>query len=909
MAEIAVSASLVLAEVAIHFLRDLKHQHFREEIEKLHTKLRMMIAFLRDMDGSEINHRQREKVLEVRDVAYDIEDILDEYMRYEQYQLHPYKFARAAYKFKQYCKEYRHISSMIDAAQLKIQNIEELGSCQPAEYPHDGLTSSGSRAQLAEMHGAFDDDDIVGFKDPLRELRHHLVYGKQPRLVTISVVGGGGSGKTVLVRSIYMNKEIRRRFDCCAWVHVTHASDAAVLLDNVLQNLCSSEEKQINRSQQGSDVWETLRNYLQTRKYLVVLDGVWSDVQWTSIETAFPKNSPGSRIIVTTRNMTVASTCVESYHFILKLAALSRPDAWGLFCKKAFGKTNRGECHDTVKVWAEKIFRKCETPLEIVVVAGLLSHKPLHEREWKILHNDLGSTIRDHSVLSSILVPSYKDLNSSLKKCLLYFSNFPEDHQIGCRILCRLWVAERFAVGSSTITAEEVARNHLKELIQRNMVSVVRSDFDGKERWCRVPKLVLEFILKKTEEENFAHVPAKEGIFSKERVRRLSIHDKPLSVLEKIVDLSRIRSLFWFNLNPSSVETNLLSKFTYMRVLDMRGVALDEFPQGIFFLTLLRYLSLRDTGVKDVPNAIKKLTYLETLDLKGTKVTKLPPKIERLIYLRHLFVYSYNVSQSVAFDSVIGVEVPNGIGALINLQKLSIIHLDKHGKIIKALEKLTQLRKLSVLSLKREDGANFCNTIRKMENLATLDVSSTAKDEYLDLDRMTEHPNLLENLHLKGRLKKVPQWIPRLNSLSRISLMWSRLEYDPLEYFQDLYNLVQLEMVDAYCLPKLVFKAGFKKLTILYIGQFDELEEVIIGEGAIPELRKLGLTKCKKMKTLPSGINNLAFVETLNCVGMPDEFIAHVKSDEGQEMISHIPVIHSYTFSETDNEWLFENLS
>ncbi|XP_073134752.1 uncharacterized protein [Henckelia pumila] len=61
---------------------------------------------------------------------------------------------------------------------------------------------------------------------------------------------------------------------------------------------------------------------------------------------------------------------------------------------------------------------------------------------------------------------------------------------------------------------------------------------------------------------------------------------------------------------------NNFRDFQLLRVLDLQGAPLTEFPEQITNLILLRYLSLRDTDIKTIPKSIKKLINLKTLDLK-----------------------------------------------------------------------------------------------------------------------------------------------------------------------------------------------------------------------------------------------------------------------------------------------------
>ncbi|EOY11913.1 NB-ARC domain-containing disease resistance-like protein [Theobroma cacao] len=202
----------------------------------------------------------------------------------------------------------------------------------------------------------------------------------------------------------------------------------------------------------------------------------------------------------------------------------------------------------------------------------------------------------------------------------------------------------------------------------------------------------------------------------------------------------------------------------------------------------------------------------------------------------------------------------------------------------------------------------------KMENLLTLDVSSTGLEEYLDLDYMVNHPRFLQRLYLKGRLEKLPGWISSssLDSLVRIYLKWSKLNTDnnPLWALQALPNLLELQMVDSYMGKSLEFMPNsFQKLKILHLEQFASLNMVVVETNAMPKLEKLTLCKCEKLEILPSGISKLTHLEELFLFDMNESFLNRLKKDcEDRSMVDHIKIIHSYRLG-SNGLWSYQNLS
>lgn len=360
-------------------------------------------------------------------------------------------------------------------------------------------------------------------------------------------------------------------------------------------------------------------------------------------------------------------------------------------------------------------------------------------------------------------------------------------------------------------------------------------------------------------------------------------------------------------ISPSDFERSL-RKLKLVKVVDVHGEGLTEFPKEISRFTLVRYLSFRNTKIKVIPSSIQKLSYLETLDLKQTDVTELPQEISHLQNLCHLLVYKYNVINYVAFDTAQGVKLHEGISRLTHLQTLSLVNVGRKGKILQDLRLLTQLRKLGLTGLKQEHGKHLCAAVELMRSLRTLDVCSATKEEYIDVEEMKNPPESLQRLYLKGRLKKLPSWIPELHDLVRIGLKWSKLSDSPLKSLERLPNLTELLLVDCYSGEELIFGGcGFKKVKILEIEEMGNVKMMVIEDGAMCEVKKISVRRCGGMGMV-LGVENLTKVEELTLYDMAEELVARLRRNgEDREWVKHVPLIHSY--APTNQLWSLENLS
>ncbi|XP_021288062.1 disease resistance protein RPM1-like isoform X2 [Herrania umbratica] len=892
MVDAAIAAAISLIENVSSFLDkevNLK-KSVQDDIRDVRNWLRTIQAYLKDMDGKGGSALQIDRAKQLRDIAYDIEDVLDEFRLHVRHRFSRNKLSQVVHDAAHYptCRLALHeLSRKIHDIRRKKDNLKGF---DPRLYPDEG-SSSSSRLEDRATYQIPEEDEIVGFEEQKATLIQMLQEGEARRM-TLSVAGTAGSGKSTLVRSVYDDKSVLSRYDCHAWIDLSPSFKTDEVLRGILGQFCGGWEEKL--FPHGMTVQEKLKRHLEQRRYLLVLDDLWSKEDWSS------------------------------ERHVLKLEALSRPDAWNLFCKKAFGRD--GKCPEELLEYSLSILKKCEgLPFAIVAVGSLLSTREKKSDEFQKFLNSLGSEIGPGSDLSNfgkVLLPSYKDLSgkSNLKSCFMYFSIFPEDYSIKRGRLIRLWIAEGFIKAKRGKTKEMVAEDYLNELIGRNLIHVSSRDFAGRVSTCRVLNLVREFLIEKSTEENFVKILAKSSTGSSDeevqheevQVRRLSIqYGWPQN---KDLVLGCVRALFMFQWHDSlsSKIGKLLHRFKLLKILDLEGAPLETFPKEIVKLTLLSYLSLRETKIETIPKSIKKLAYLETLNLKQTYVTELPSEIFSLQFLRHLLVYRYNVKNYVTFESVQGMKVPAGIGTLCKLQKLSLLRAN--SKVIEELEALTCLRKLGLLDLKEKDGPKLCDSIKKMGNLLTLDVSSTGPEEYLYLDHMGNHPRFLQRLYLKGRLEKLPGWISSssLDSLVRIYLKWSKLNTDnnPLWALQALPNLLELQMVDSYMGESLEFMANsFQKLKILHLEQFASLNMVVVQTNAMPKLEKLTLCKCEKLEILPLGISELTHLEELLLFDMNESFLNRLKKDcEDRLMVDHIKIIHSYRL-ERNGLWSFQNLS
>ncbi|XP_050152697.1 disease resistance protein RPM1-like isoform X3 [Malus sylvestris] len=892
----------------------------RAEVGFLRDELESIRSFLKDADakaaaaeGDMVTDSAKTWVKQVREAAFYIEDVIDEYLLRVTRHHQDRGFVRFLHKVVWFLKK----TKPQDEIASKIEGMRALVSEIKARHERYGLSSIDQQGQSSEeivvsWHDPrvaslfIEEAEVVGVESARDELISWLV-GKASRgeyREVISVVGMGGLGKTTLAKKVYDNQKVIEHFDCHAWITVSQTYKVEDLLRQMVMQFYKARKEY---TPEGIDTMEKeslirkSRELLQQKRYVIVFDDIWKVDFWEAIEHALPDNK-GGRIVITTRIKDVADFCKKSsYVHVYRLQPLPPNKAWELFCRRAFQYELEGNCPADLKDLSLEFVRKCEgLPLAIVSIGGLLSTKVKVVSEWQKLYDSLSSELESNPHLTSltrILSLSYHHLPYYLKSCVLYFGIFPEDYSVNCIRLVRLWIAEGFVKPKRGKTLEEVGEEYLMELIHRSLVQVSEVYIDGKARACRVHDLLHDVLLKKGLDSSFCHVLSKDESTFKPTTRRLSMNISPFGALGSITQ-SHIRSVFTFNLEewPESFFDTLSGNIKLVKVLDFTDAPINQLPKYVGDLYLLTYLSLRNTKVKLLPDSIGNLQNLETLDLKQSLVYEIPAKINKLVKLRHLLAYhrDYNCDVGLFLNMEKGVKIHEGIGCLQALQKLSYVEVNHGGiRLIKELGKLRQLRKLGLKNLKSEDGRAVCASIEKMNHLESLLLTAINEDEVLDLESISTPPEFLRGLCLIGCLEQLPGWISNLQHIVKITIYWSRLRDSPLKALQNLPNLLMLTLGrNAYDGVQLHFEeGGFQKLRELNLtAKMVGLNSLIIDNGVMPFLQEFHIRPSPQLKEVPSGIHHLRNLTTLDFYDMPKEFARQMDPENGQHywIVEHV---------------------
>ncbi|XP_050152657.1 disease resistance protein RPM1-like isoform X1 [Malus sylvestris] len=894
------AASLLIGKIAFILENEASSiAAVRDEVDELKLELISMKSFLIDAEGKEPQTEgEKTWVTSVRDLTCDAENVIDEFMYHIYDKKSATPFAKLLHRTIYFPKNLWHqhrIAKKLQKITKKIKAIPERNERYGVSTIEGTTSDSVPRwvKNKAESSLYIMEDELIGIEDKKQRLMGLLMNGEENEMV-VSIVGMGGSGKTTLVANTFNNENVKRHFDCYAWITVSQTFVIEDLLKNLIKQFHQGRKEEMTAqldSMSYKELLEMLSTYLKSKRYLVVLDDVWDIKLWQEIRIPLLNRHHGSRIMLTTRKKDIAFYSFEVESRPIEIEPLGNNEAWELFSKKAFSTYDNKSCPPELESLAWKLVDKCEgLPLAVVNLGGLMSSKR-SSSEWRSVYNSLNWHLTNHPMLepmSSILLLSFNNLPNRLKPCFLYCALFPEDYLIKRKRLIRLWIAEGFVEPIDGVTPEEVAEGYLVELIVRSILQVEKHEAVGL-RACKMHDLVRELALSISKKENFGATCVGREIVDKAEIRRLSIQTAEREI-NSCTGMSELRSFLVFG----ALE-KLPSGFKLLRVLDVQDAPIDRFPDELVYLFNLRYLNLKKTLIKELPESIGRLHNLQTLNICDSKIKTLPKAISKLVNLRHLIMYCY-IGDLAVFRHVSGTKTASDLSKLQKLQVLDSV--ESEGKIIKGIRNMTQLTSLGITNVKASDEMDLCDSLQKLELLHHLFLMAGDEKEFLRVNALRSPPPDLQNVNLTGKLEKVPRWLGSLHNLTRMCLQWSRLEEDVLPHIQALPNLERLTLSNAYVGEKLCFSRGFIKLKYLRLIKFPLLDSIAIEKGAMPNLQVLDIGNCLELKALPQGIEFLANVERLILYSVPMQLIESVRGGMDHPKVQHIPEIHLYYMRE-----------
>ncbi|XP_074568221.1 disease resistance protein Pik-2-like [Curcuma longa] len=850
-----------------------------DDVRDIVAELRSIAPFLTAMSTRRnLDDQLQNWVQEVREVAYDAEDSIDEFVCRLRSTPYDERGVKGFLKHSLCCikslKARHGIAS--DLKKVKVQVADIRTRHDRYSHSNEAFTSSSSDAATRSdmvfsdpriISHFIEEAQLVGINQSREKIMGWVMDENRLELTVIALVGFGGLGKTTLAKTVYDDPVIvGGHFPCRAWITVSQNYNIRQLLKQIIRKISVNEQQirdvigcrdaslnteQLLNMMEESQLVQTVRGHLHGKRYLLVFDDVWRTEAWESLRIALPPDGEGSRVIVTTRIEEVAYTsCSGNHQFIFKVSPLSSQLSWELFCRRVFEAPDYS-CPPELENVGTDILQKCNgLPLAIVTIGGLLASRPDKKlEEWKDLRDHLRLEIQTNDMLlkiNQILVMSYNDLPYHLKPCFLFLGIFPEDYEIRRKRLMRQWITEGIVSSIDGLPAEKVAKRCFNQLVSRSLVQPSQFDDNGIVKFCRVHDMMLDVILSISKKENFVVLLKEHAMIPQQhqKIRRLSWYEGS-SRLVSNTDLSHLRSFTAFG---KEIPPKFFRKKRRLRVVDLEGswYSFRLQPKCFSKLFLLKYLSLRNIRTTGLPETIGDLQNLEFLDIRGTNIYVLPNtiiKLQKLVYLLagpNSLRFPKGIrklKRLVAFGmaDADNVQLLQEIGELVDLQKLGI-SFGTSSLSLGMLEEISAL--LSKLN----------GSLRSLKIRHFVDSDNLKKA----LDEVALPPLLLCKLLIGCKLCELPPWFASLNLVVKITLFDTLLQPEDIIVLRNLPALVNLKLgIRSFTTVDLGFdRLGFARLKLLEIQWYN----VSFKEGA---LRSLEIVKILAPPESVDGIEHL----------------------------------------------------
>ncbi|XP_010556512.1 PREDICTED: disease resistance protein RPS5-like [Tarenaya hassleriana] len=535
------------------------------------------------------------------------------------------------------------VHALLDAREAQIQQLCLSGYCSKkfvSSYRYskkifkmckvvDDLISSGAFDVVTQIRPPPRVEMIPTEPMVDREAKLAMAWGhlRNDHVGIFGLYGMGGVGKTTLLKHI--NRKFHEEgndFDIVIWIVVSRDVQILKIQEEIGEKLGLNDEgwKQQTQTRWAIDIYNALRE----KRFVLLLDDLWSKVNLTEIGVPSPNGTNRCKVIFTTRSREVCGSMEADDE--MEVQCLSRDDALTLFREKV---KNVLESERDIPNLAEKVARECQgLPLALNVVGDAMARKRTVE-EWYYAINVLESSnaklkgMKDK--ILSILKYSYDDLmrnplGEKIQLCFLYCALFPEDYRISKGFLVDCWIGERLIDRDGDIKKVQYqGYSIIGTLVNASLLIEEGKDFVKMHDVVREMALWVACDTGKEEETFFikagANLHEMPKIKNQNNVRRMSLMCNRIQKISGGPQYSKLKTLFLRDNKLVELSDDFFQFMQGLICLDLSvNIDLNELPESISKLVSLRFLNLSLTKIKRLPDGLKELNRLIYLNLEGT---------------------------------------------------------------------------------------------------------------------------------------------------------------------------------------------------------------------------------------------------------------------------------------------------
>ena len=386
----------------------------------------------------------------------------------------------------------------------------------------------------------------------------------------------------------------------------------------------------------------------------------------------------------------------------------------------------------------------------------------------------------------------------------------------------------------------DISGNSISTLPDRigSLTSLEVFDISGNQMDSLPPSITDLTNLKRLSAANCGFMKIPDSIGKLQNLEYLALQgNKPGLDFSKISSLSNLREL-----NISSNRNSLLPKFeslTMLRHIDLGGMNLTQFPEGITKLHRLKTLNVSLNQLTSLPREIGRLRSLEVLNLSDNRILMLPDEIGQLSSLEQLYIYGSWLKvlpQGIAGLSKLEIldlaiidpprnqlsSIPSEIGNLLSLRRLNLIG----HEITRIPPEIGNLKQLLELDMGDNPLVFIPNEMVNLHNLEYFDFSGHRLDEIPSF--LCEMENLeIDHIPYSRASVHIPDCF--LSNISKHHLL-----YSAQRFLRDSLYTASYEIVN-HLLGRFPDTSEQEKAKLLT--QLDELSAAGVQHEALTRLR------------------------------------------------------------------------
>nr|AGV28084.1 NBS-LRR protein [Malus domestica] len=702
----------------------------------------------------------------------------------------------------------------------------------------------------------------IGIKSRIQGIISDLSSGGSNDVLMVGIWGMGGLGKTTVAKAIY--NQIHRKFEFKSFLADVSDATSKHGLVYLQEKLISDILKQKSGSSNFDEGINLIKQHLQRRRVLVIIDNIDDLKQLDAIAVSHHCFGPGSRIIITTRNEHLLKQVEVDKTYPLQ--EMKKKEALELFSWHAFRKSYPNEEYLEV---SEKVVSYCGgLPLALEVLGSFLFKRPI--AEWKSQLKKLERT--PNGEIIKPLKISFEGLDDTEKAIFLDISCFfiGRDKDYVAKVLdgCGFFATGGISVLRErclvTVEGNKLTMHDLLREMARVIISEKSLDCPGK--WSRLwNRQEVTDVL--TNKSGTGEIEGLALYFPKE-TKIASFSTKAFAIMKK---LSLLALLFRKETKIASFSTKAFAKMKKLRLLQLsnvelkgeykhlpkeliwlrwEGCPLKSLPDDFFNQPRLVVLEMQCSKLVQVWKGFKSLHNLKTLDLSWSDSLQKSPDFSQVPNLEELILEAcINLS-----------EIHPSIG---HLKRLSLVNLKWCNKLISLPRDFYKLKSVETLLLNNSyQFREVHEDIGEMISLRTLEARGTAIREVppsiVGLKNLTR-------LSLEGTMRGIQ--LP--HSLREIDLTYGALD----DAIKDLGSLIYLQHLhlqgnNFHSLPNL---SGLLKLETLWLNGSEYLRTI---PDLPTNLKVLFADACPALETMPdfsemSNMRTLDVSHSAKLTGVP----------------------------------------